>query len=337
MANVNGTNDLVIDIAAPGSSLLDVPFETITNYAPDGSFETVEGICDETSWKSYYMTPYDSPNGSDSRNSVINLFSFEEGYFVITDIPDCPHGMNALGMESSTLAFSGISYFSYPIYGTDVLYISAYIKGDICNGDCLCVSPIDFEIAKNMDINIIKSESYSLVHGFSHFDDFTRISSIVMIPDSIPDVTCAPSIFLFSDESSSKTSNIQIDCVSVIPVQDLYSKLYVQSNNLSLSSIERASEDEVLAVKKVYQPIQELLDTVLPTFFFEDLNASYDKVESLRITSAQIVPNPASINDEITLQAAVEDIDYVLQYAPLFCGTFDCGANVYPTEIIQTE
>lgn len=337
MANVNGTNDLMIDIAAPDGSFLDVPFETIVNYAPDGSFETVEGICDETSWESYYMTPYDSPNGSDSGNSVDNLFSFEEGDFIITDIPNCPHGMNAIEMESSTLAFVGENYLNYDISSTDVLYISAYIKGDICDGDRLCISPMDFEMARSTDINIIKSESYSLVHGLSHFDDFTRISSIVMLPDSIPSVGCRPSIFLFSDESSSKTSNIQIDCVNIISVSDLYSKLYVQSNNLILASIERASEDEVLTVKKVYQPIQELLDTVLPTFFFGDLNASYDKVESLRITSAKIVPNPASINDEITLQAAVEDIDYVLQYAPLFCGTFDCGANVYPSETTQTE
>lgn len=331
MASTNGTNDLLIDISAPEGTSLDVPNITIKNYATDGSFETVHTIAYEVNWHVYYMTP--TP-GEDTNVAFEDSFSLIETIleeFIISNAPGCPHGVNVLRMGSNTLAvcYDGFHY----LYDTDVFYISVYVKGDICEGDRLCISPINFESVKSYNVSTIQNPAYSLVQGTSHFENFTRISSIVMLPNSIVEAPSGLSVFLFSDESSTKTSNIQIDCISVIPVSELYVALYDQSNASNTEPVERISEDDILNVKETYKPIQELLDIVLPTFFFKNLCASYDKVESLRIVSAKIVPNPASINTEVTLQAEIEDIDYVLQYAPLFCGTFDCGAVIQTNQI----
>lgn len=92
--------------------------------------------------------------------------------------------------------------------------------------------------------------------------------------------------------------------------------------------------DFMIEAIPVYNDIKEILDTVLSGYVPVELSFSVSQSIRVRILSANIVPNPASINTDVTLQVKAEEEEGPISvYQPIFTGTIISGMEFYQGHI----
>lgn len=314
MAFVNGTNDTTIDITNIGvdntEQLEDYPdVVMLQNRWSQGSFE--DGI-----YKEY---TFFARGGQDSYEEIEDTIT-EHTTSSLTG-NNCLH-YNCVSLPAgnilSYIPTAGDNTFSDINVRENIYLIRAWIKGKISREDTLYINPFVIanqfldnyenikEIAKNTGIVLtdIEFSDWAEVHVVVTNAVDAGIDENIIISGM---ESCG--IQLIRPEISTEYSDFFIDGLSFINLYPIHKKTGAQT------AIASYVEANILPY--------------FPAWFKDQYYFSTSRVESLRILSAKIIPNPASINTEVTIQAEVEDIDYLIRYDPIFCGTAICGVEGY--------
>lgn len=317
MAFVNGTNDDTIDITNIGidntEQLEDYPdVVMLQNRWPQGSFE-------DDIYKEYAFFARDDNDGYSEIEDTITEHTTDSltgSRCLHYDCISLPDGKILSQIPTNTDNTANESYIYANIY-----LIRAWIKGKISQEDTLYINPFVenhkfIDIDQDIELKELAANT-GIVITDAEFSDWTEVHAVVPIAfyndkindDIIINGTYACGIQLIRPDDSTEYSDFFIDGISIINLLPIYEKQMVAI----------ADEEYVKANILPY----------FPAWFRAQYYFSTSKIESLQVKSAKIIPNPASINTEVKIQAEVEDIDYLIRYDPMFCGTAICGVEGY--------
>lgn len=92
--------------------------------------------------------------------------------------------------------------------------------------------------------------------------------------------------------------------------------------------------DAMIPFISEYEPIRQFIDENFPVYVPGSITVSVSQTIRVRILSASIVPNPATINESVVLEVdAQEENGPVLLYHPTYSGTIYSGMQYYSGQI----
>lgn len=245
-------NPYDIKITAPHG--VDYSPATLVNQAFCGGFEEqILDIADtfEDSYAGDYWIIYGLEPTTDTQTEITWMIEDDgSGNFLSMAVEDCIHYLTdgavnpckILTIDTDTYPhglFIGSS--DYPsdhiqVYPqTHFIYISAYIKGTIAEGDTLSILPYMMVQHLNTTTNEwtldkIRNPAYALVQGAGHFDDWTRISAVVVTPDNIDNQSSAfeygSTIVFLKKADSTDITLVDVDAIQVFLLNDFYNILH---------------------------------------------------------------------------------------------------------------